>query len=99
LRQVNPRAKIGVKLVAEAGVGTVAAGVAKARADYILIAGHSGGTGAAPLASIKHAGVPWELGMAETQQTLVMNGLRSRVRLRTDGGLKTPEDIIVAAML
>ncbi len=99
LRQVNPRAKIGVKLVAEAGVGTVAAGVAKARADYILIAGHSGGTGAAPLASIKHAGVPWELGMAETQQTLVMNGLRSRVRLRTDGGLKTPEDILIAAML
>ena len=99
LRQINPRAKIGVKLVAEAGVGTVAAGVAKARADYILIAGHSGGTGAAPLASIKHAGVPWELGMAETQQTLVMNGLRSRVRLRTDGGLKTPEDIITAAIL
>ena len=99
LRQINPRAKIGVKLVAEAGVGTVAAGVAKARADYILIAGHSGGTGAAPLASIKHAGVPWELGMAETQQTLMMNGLRSRVRLRTDGGLKTPEDVIVAALL
>jgi len=99
LRQINPRAKIGVKLVAEAGVGTVAAGVAKARADYILIAGHSGGTGAAPLASIKHAGVSWELGMAETQQTLVMNRLRSRVRLRTDGGLKTPEDVIVAALL
>ncbi|HEV2109278.1 MAG TPA: glutamate synthase large subunit [Thermomicrobiales bacterium] len=99
LRQVNPRAKIGVKLVAEAGVGTVAAGVAKARADYILVAGHSGGTGAAPLASIKHAGVPWELGIAETQQTLVMNRLRSRVRLRTDGGIKTPEDVLVAAML
>jgi glutamate synthase domain-containing protein 2/glutamate synthase domain-containing protein 1/glutamate synthase domain-containing protein 3 len=99
LRQINPKAKIGVKLVAEAGVGTVAAGVAKARADYILIAGHSGGTGAAPLASIKHAGVPWELGLAETQQTLIMNGLRSRVRLRTDGGLKTPEDVLVAAML
>jgi glutamate synthase domain-containing protein 2/glutamate synthase domain-containing protein 3 len=99
LRQINPRAKIGVKLVAEAGVGTVAAGVAKARADYVLIAGHSGGTGAAPLASIKHAGVPWELGLAETQQTLVMNGLRSRVRLRTDGGLKTPEDILIATML
>ncbi|MEJ7838209.1 MAG: glutamate synthase large subunit, partial [Thermomicrobiales bacterium] len=99
LRQINPRAKIGVKLVAEAGVGTVAAGVAKARADYILIAGHSGGTGAAPLASIKHVGVPWELGLAETQQTLIMNGLRSRVRLRTDGGLKTPEDVLVAAML
>ncbi|MDQ3780587.1 MAG: glutamate synthase-related protein, partial [Chloroflexota bacterium] len=99
LRQVNPRAQIGVKLVAEAGVGTVAAGVAKARADYILISGHSGGTGASPLASIKHAGCPWELGLAETQQTLVMNGLRSRVRLRTDGGIKTPEDVVMAAML
>jgi glutamate synthase (NADPH/NADH) large chain/glutamate synthase (ferredoxin) len=99
LRQINPRAKIGVKLVAEAGVGTVAAGVAKARADYILISGHSGGTGASPLASIKHAGCPWELGLAETQQTLVMNGLRSRVRLRTDGGIKTAEDVIVAAVL
>jgi glutamate synthase (NADPH/NADH) large chain/glutamate synthase (ferredoxin) len=99
LRQCNPRAKIGVKLVAEAGVGTIAAGVAKARADYILISGHNGGTGASPLASIKHAGCPWELGLAETQQTLVMNGLRSRVRLRTDGGLKTPEDLVLAAML
>ncbi|MGD9714516.1 MAG: glutamate synthase-related protein, partial [Thermomicrobiales bacterium] len=99
LRQINPRAKIGVKLVAEAGVGTVAAGVAKARADYILISGHSGGTGASPLASIKHAGCPWELGLAETQQTLVKNGLRSRVRLRTDGGLKTAEDIVMAAVL
>ena len=98
LRQVNPRAKIGVKLVSEAGVGTVAAGVAKAQADYVLVSGHSGGTGAAPLASIKHAGVPWELGLSETQQTLVQNGLRSRVRLRTDGGLKTPEDVIFAAM-
>jgi glutamate synthase domain-containing protein 2/glutamate synthase domain-containing protein 1/glutamate synthase domain-containing protein 3 len=99
LRQINPRAKIGVKLVAEAGVGTVAAGVAKARADYILISGHSGGTGASPLASIKHAGCPWELGLAETQQTLVRNGLRSRVRLRTDGGLKTAEDVVMAAIL
>jgi glutamate synthase (NADPH/NADH) large chain/glutamate synthase (ferredoxin) len=99
LRQINPRARIGVKLVAEAGVGTVAAGVAKARADYVLISGHSGGTGASPLASIKHAGCPWELGLAETQQTLVKNGLRSRVRLRTDGGLKTAEDIIMAAVL
>lgn len=99
LRQCNPRAKIGVKLVAEAGVGTIAAGVAKARADYILISGHNGGTGASPLASIKHAGCPWELGLAETQQTLVMNGLRSRVRLRTDGGLKQPEDLVMAAML
>jgi glutamate synthase (ferredoxin) len=99
LRQINPRARIGVKLVAEAGVGTVAAGVAKARADYILISGHSGGTGASPLASIKHAGCPWEIGLAETQQTLVKNGLRSRVRLRTDGGLKTAEDIVMAAVL
>nr|MBA2248406.1 glutamate synthase subunit alpha [Chloroflexia bacterium] len=99
LRQINPRAKIGVKLVAEAGVGTVAAGVVKARADYVLVSGHSGGTGAAPLASIKHVGVPWELGLAETQQTLIMNGLRSRVRLRTDGGLKTAEDVLTAAML
>jgi glutamate synthase domain-containing protein 2/glutamate synthase domain-containing protein 1/glutamate synthase domain-containing protein 3 len=99
LKQVNRRARIGVKLVAEAGVGTIAAGVAKARADYILISGHSGGTGASPLASIKHAGCPWELGLAETQQTLVMNGLRSRVRLRTDGGIKTPEDVVMAALL
>lgn len=99
LRQVNPRATIGVKLVAEAGVGTIAAGVAKARADYILISGHSGGTGASPLTSIKYAGCPWELGLAETQQTLVMNGLRSRVRLRTDGGIKTPEDVVMATML
>jgi glutamate synthase domain-containing protein 2/glutamate synthase domain-containing protein 3 len=99
LRQINPRAQIGVKLVAEAGVGTVAAGVAKARADYVLISGHAGGTGASPLASIKHAGCPWELGLAEAQQTLVKNGLRSRVRLRTDGGLKTAEDVIVAAIL
>ena len=99
LRQINPRAKIGVKLVAEAGVGTVATGVAKAGADYILVSGHSGGTGASPLASIKHAGCPWELGLAETQQTLVMNGLRSRVRLRTDGGIKTAEDVVMAAML
>ena len=98
LRQVNPKAKIGVKLVAEAGVGTVAAGVAKARADYILISGHTGGTGAAPLASIKHAGISWELGLAETQQTLVMNQLRSRVRLRTDGGIKTPEDVLYGAI-
>ncbi|MCO5218143.1 MAG: glutamate synthase large subunit [Thermomicrobiales bacterium] len=99
LRQVNPRAKIGVKLVAEAGVGTVAAGVAKAQADYVLVSGHSGGTGAAPLASIKHAGAPWELGVAETQQTLVRAGLRNRIKLRTDGGLKTPKDVLVAAML
>ena len=99
LRQVNPRAQIGVKLVSEAGVGTVAAGVAKAQADYVLVSGHSGGTGAAPLASIKHAGTAWELGIAETQQTLIKSGLRNRIRVRTDGGLKTPKDILVAAML
>mgnify|MGYP001168713800 CR=1 FL=1 len=99
LKMVNPRARVGVKLVAEAGVGTIAAGVAKAHADYILISGHSGGTGASPLSSIKFAGVPWELGLAETQQTLVLNDLRSRVRLRTDGGLQTARDIIIAALL
>jgi glutamate synthase (ferredoxin) len=99
LKQVNPRARIGVKLVAEAGVGTVAAGVAKAHADYILISGHAGGTGASPLSSIKHVGVPWELGLTETQQTLVLNGLRGRVTLRTDGGLQTGRDIVIAALL
>ena len=98
LRQVNPKAKVGVKLVSVAGVGTIAAGVAKARADYILISGHNGGTGASPLASIKYAGSPWELGLAEAQQVLVMNGLRSRVRLRTDGGIKTPEDVVIATL-
>ncbi len=99
LKQVNPRAKVSVKLVAEAGVGTIAAGVAKAFADIILISGHDGGTGASPLGSIKHAGIPWELGLAETQQVLVMNDLRGRVTLQTDGGLKTGRDVIVAAML
>src|SRR6516225_4291310 len=99
LKQVNPRAKVCVKLVAEAGVGTVAAGVAKAHADHILISGHEGGTGASPLTGIKHAGLPWELGIAETHQTLVMNDLRSRVRLETDGQLKTGRDICIAAML
>ena len=89
LKQVNPRAAVGVKLVSERGVGTVAAGVAKAHADYILISGHDGGTGASPLSSIKSVGSPWELGLAETQQVLRLNGLRGRVRLRTDGGLKT----------
>jgi glutamate synthase (ferredoxin) len=99
LKQVNPRAKIGVKLVSEAGVGTIAAGVAKAYADYILISGHSGGTGASPLSSIKNAGSPWEIGLAETQQVLVLNDLRGRVKLRTDGGLRTGRDIVTAAML
>jgi glutamate synthase domain-containing protein 3 len=99
LRCANDRARISVKLVAEAGVGTVAAGVAKAGADVILVSGDSGGTGAAPLSSIKHAGVPWELGLAEAQQVLVKNGLRSRVVLETDGQLKTGRDVAIAAML
>ncbi|GAB4442685.1 MAG: glutamate synthase large subunit [Chloroflexi bacterium OHK40] len=99
LRQANPNAVISVKLVATAGVGTIAAGVAKGYADCILISGHAGGTGASPLSSIKNAGVPWELGLAETQQTLVLNGLRARVRLRADGGLKTGRDVLVAALL
>jgi glutamate synthase domain-containing protein 2/glutamate synthase domain-containing protein 1/glutamate synthase domain-containing protein 3 len=99
LKTVNPRARIGVKLVSEAGVGTIAAGVAKARADYILISGHDGGTGASPLSSIKNAGAPWELGLAEAQQVLVSNRLRERVSLRTDGGLRSGRDIVVAALL
>ena len=99
LKTVNPRARIGVKLVSEAGVGTIAAGVAKARADYILISGHDGGTGASPLSSIKNAGAPWELGLAEAQQVLVANRLRERVSLRTDGGLRSGRDIVIAALL
>jgi len=99
LRCANPEARISVKLVSEVGVGTVAAGVVKAEADVILISGYDGGTGAAPLSSVRHAGAPWELGLAETQQTLVMNGLRSRVRLQTDGQLKTGRDVVIAAML
>ncbi|MFN8535834.1 MAG: glutamate synthase large subunit, partial [Dehalococcoidia bacterium] len=99
LKQANPSAKVGVKLVSEAGVGTIAAGVAKAYADYILISGHSGGTGASPLSSIKNAGCPWELGLAETQQVLVLNDLRGRVSLRTDGALRTGRDVVVAAAL
>ena len=99
LKRVNPRAAVGVKLVSQLGVGTVAAGVAKAYADYIVIAGHSGGTGASPLSSIKHAGSPWELGLAEAQQVLRYNGLRGRVRLRVDGGLSTARDILMAALL
>ncbi len=99
LKNVNPIARISVKLVSEVGVGTVAAGVAKAHADMILISGDSGGTGASPLTSIKHAGVPWELGLAETQQVLVMNDLRSRVRLQTDGKLQTGRDVVIAALL
>ena len=99
LKNVNPQARVSVKLVAEVGVGTVAAGVAKAKADHILISGDSGGTGASPLTSIKHAGIPWELGLAETQQTLLMNNLRDRIVLQTDGQLKTGRDVAVAALL
>jgi glutamate synthase (ferredoxin) len=99
LKTVNPRARVGVKLVSETGVGTVAAGVAKAYADYVLIAGHNGGTGASPLSSIKHAGSPWELGLAEAQATLVRNGLRHRIEVRTDGGLRTGRDVVIAALL
>ena len=99
LKNVNPRADISVKLVSEVGVGTVAAGVAKAKADHVVIAGHDGGTGASPLSSIKHAGTPWELGLAETQQTLVLNGLRGRIRVQTDGQIKTGRDVVIGALL
>src|ERR1022692_1724779 len=99
LKNVNPRARISVKLVAEVGVGTVAAGVAKAHADVVLISGDSGGTGASPLSSIKHAGEPWELGLAEAHQVLVMNDLRGRIRLQTDGKLQTGRDVTIAALL
>jgi len=99
LKRINPRAAVGVKLVAQLGVGTVAAGVAKAYADYIHIAGHSGGTGASPLSSIKYAGSPWELGLAEAQQVLRQNGLRGRVRLRVDGGFSNARDVLIAALL
>ena len=99
LKNVNPAADVSVKLVSEVGVGTVAAGVAKARADHITISGYDGGTGASPLTSLKHAGSPWEMGLAETHQTLVLNGLRSRVALQVDGGLRTGRDVIVGALL
>jgi glutamate synthase (NADPH/NADH) large chain len=99
LKAANREARINVKLVSEAGVGTVAAGVCKAKADVVLISGHDGGTGASPLSSIRHAGLPWELGLAETQQTLVKNRLRNRIVLQTDGQLRTPRDLAVAAML
>jgi len=99
LKRSNPEARISVKLVSEVGVGTIAAGVTKAKSDHILIAGHDGGTGASPLTSIKHAGLPWELGLAETHQTLVMNDLRSRVVIQTDGQLKTGRDVAIAALL
>src|SRR5690606_5717400 len=99
LKTVNPMGDVSVKLVSEVGVGTVAAGVAKARADHITIAGYDGGTGASPLTSIKHAGSPWEIGLAETHQTLVLNGLRSRVALEVDGGLRTGRDVVIGALL
>jgi glutamate synthase (ferredoxin) len=99
LKCSNDRARVSVKLVAEVGVGTIAAGVAKAKADVVLISGHDGGTGASPLTSIKHAGVPWELGLAETQQVLVLNNLRSRIRVEVDGQLKTGRDVVIAALL
>ncbi|WP_026119966.1 glutamate synthase large subunit [Nocardiopsis potens] len=99
LKNANPQARVHVKLVSEAGVGTVAAGVSKAHADVVLISGHDGGTGASPLTSLKHAGTPWELGLAETQQTLLRNGLRDRITVQADGQLKTGRDVIVAALL
>ncbi|HEY1539596.1 MAG TPA: glutamate synthase large subunit, partial [Solirubrobacteraceae bacterium] len=99
LRCANPRGQVSVKLVSEVGVGTVAAGVAKANADHVLIAGHDGGTGASPLSSIQSAGVPWEIGLAETQQTLLLNDLRSRIVVQTDGQLKTGRDVVIASML
>ena len=99
LKQINPRARVCVKLVASSGVGTIAAGVAKAKADTILIAGHNGGTGASPNTSLKYAGAPWELGLSEVHQILSLNGLRDKITLRTDGGIKTGRDIVIAAML
>ncbi|MEI4471841.1 glutamate synthase large subunit [Frigidibacter sp. MR17.24] len=99
LKQINPRCKVTVKLVASSGVGTIAAGVAKAKADIILISGHNGGTGASPATSIKYAGLPWEMGLTEAHQVLAMNKLRERVTLRTDGGLRTGRDIVIAAMM
>ncbi|MCA3254965.1 MAG: glutamate synthase large subunit, partial [Alphaproteobacteria bacterium] len=99
LKQINPDARVCVKLVSSAGIGTVAAGVAKAHADVILVSGHSGGTGASPQTSIKYAGTPWEMGLSEVNQVLTLNGLRHRVKLRTDGGLKTGRDIVIAAIL
>ncbi|MBA3903896.1 MAG: glutamate synthase subunit alpha [Rhodocyclaceae bacterium] len=99
LKNANPNASISVKLVSEVGVGTVAAGVAKAKSDHVVIAGHDGGTGASPLSSIKHAGTPWELGLAETQQTLVLNRLRGRIRVQVDGQMKTGRDVLIGALL
>ncbi len=99
LKNANPDARVSVKLVAEVGVGTVAAGVAKGKADMVLISGHDGGTGASPISSIKHAGIPWEIGLAETQQTLVLNKLRDKIRVQTDGQIRTGRDVVIAALL
>src|SRR5947207_12737350 len=99
MKHSNPKALICVQLVSEVGVGTVAAGVAKAHADVVLISGDSGGTGASPLTSLKHAGIPWELGLAETHQVLVLNNLRSRIIVQTDGQMKTGRDVVIAALL
>lgn len=99
LKNANPKADISVKLVSETGIGTVAAGVAKAKSDHIVVAGHDGGTGASPISSIKHAGTPWELGLAETQQTLVLNQLRGRIKLQVDGQMKTGRDVLIGALL
>ena len=99
LKNVNPKARVSVKLVSEVGVGTVAAGVAKARADHVTISGFEGGTGASPLTSLTHAGSPWEIGLAETQQTLVLNGLRGRIAVQVDGGLRTGRDVAIGALL
>ena len=99
LKQINPDARVGVKLVSEAGIGTIAAGVAKAKADVILVSGHVGGTGASPQTSIKYASAPWEMGLSEVNQILTLNRLRHRVTLRTDGGIKTGRDVVIAALL
>jgi glutamate synthase (NADPH/NADH) large chain len=99
LKRANSAARVHVKLVSQVGIGTVAAGVAKAKADVILVSGHDGGTGASPLNSLKHAGTPWELGLAETQQTLMVNGLRDRVSVQVDGQMKTGRDVVIAALL
>lgn len=99
LKQINPHARIGVKLVASSGIGTIAAGVAKAKADIILISGHNGGTGATPQTSVKYVGIPWEMGLTEANQVLTLNNLRSKVTLRTDGGIKTGRDVVIAAMM
>ena len=99
LRNSNEQARVSVKLVSEVGVGTVAAGVAKAKADVVLISGHDGGTGASPLTSIKYAGLPWELGLAEVQQTLRLNRLRDKIRVQVDGQLKTGRDVVIGALL